>query len=153
MASMTSPRRELLRQLFEERIPFNRVLGLKLLEADNGKSKLEFPFKEDLIGNFALGILHGGVISAVLDVAGGCAVQASFKEEDPFYSMGTVDMRIDFLRPGKGERFIATGQVMRPGRILSTTRMELVNEKGELLAIGQAVYRVTAKEGFTTTTA
>lgn len=139
---------EMLRKIFEERIAFNKVLGLKVLEAGNGKSKLEFPFKADLVGNFMLGILHGGVISSVLDVAGGLAVQTSFGDDAPFYAMGTVDMRIDFLLPGKGERFVATGTVMRPGRILSTTRMELINEAGELLAIGQAVYRVSAKEGF-----
>ena len=145
---MISRRMELLRNLCEERIPFNKIIGLRLLEAAEGKAKLEFDFKNDLIGNFSLGILHGGVISSALDVAGGFAVQAHFNDDDPFYAMGTVDMRIDFLRPGKGERFTATGQVMRPGRILSTTRMELVNEAGDLLAIGQAVYRVTAKSGF-----
>jgi uncharacterized protein (TIGR00369 family) len=145
---MNPERLERLREIFEERIAFNKVLGLKLLEAHDGKAKLEFPFRPELIGNYNMGILHGGVISAVLDVVGGAAVQASFKDEDPFYSMGTVDLRTDFLRPGKGQRFIATGQVMRPGRILCSTRMELVNENGELLAIGTAIYRVTAKEEF-----
>jgi uncharacterized protein (TIGR00369 family) len=145
---MPSSRLDLLREIFEQRIAFNKVLGLSLIEAGGGKARLEFPFKEELVGNFTLGILHGGVISSALDVAGGLAVQASFADEDPFYAMGTVDMRIDFLRPGKGLRFVATGQVMRPGRILYSTRMELVNETGELLAIGQAVYRVTTKGGF-----
>jgi uncharacterized protein (TIGR00369 family) len=145
---MHPTRLEMLRDVFEQRIPFNRVLGLKLVEAGDGKCRLEFPFKEDLVGNFILGILHGGVIGSALDVAGGMAVQASFADDDPFYAMGTVDMRIDFLRPGKGRHFVATGQVMRPGRVLCATRMELVNETGELLAIGQAVYRVTTKGGF-----
>ena len=67
---MPTTRFEILRRVFEERIAFNKVLGLKVLEAGNGKSKLEFPFKADLVGNFMLGILHGGVISSVLDVAG-----------------------------------------------------------------------------------
>lgn len=145
---MHPTRLEMLRTLFEERIAFNKVLGLKLVEAGGGKSRLEFPFKEELVGNFTLGILHGGVIGSALDVAGGLAVQASFTDEEPFYAMGTVDMRIDFLRPGKGRHFVATGQVMRPGRILYSTRMELVNETGELLAISQAIYRVTTKGGF-----
>jgi uncharacterized protein (TIGR00369 family) len=145
---MQRTRLDILREIFDERIAFNKVLGLKLVEASGGKSRLEFAFKEELVGNFMLRILHGGVICSALDVAGGLAVQASFKDDDPFYAMGTVDMRIDFLRPGKGERFVATGQVMRPGRILCATRMELVNETGELLAMGQAVYRVTANVGF-----
>ena len=146
--AMNPKRLEQLRELFEERIVFNKVIGLKLLEAGDGKAKMEFPLRPELIGNFHMGILHGGVVSEALDVVGGAAVQASFKDEDPFYSMGTVDMRVDFLRPGKGKRFVATGQVMRPGRILCSTRMELVNEEGELLAIGTAIYRVTSKEEF-----
>jgi uncharacterized protein (TIGR00369 family) len=145
---MNAVRLALLRELFEERIPFNKVLGLKLVEIGEGKAKMEFPLKPDLIGNFNQGILHGGVVSAVLDVIGGAAVQASFKDDDPFYSMGTVDIRVDYLRPGKGRRFLATGQVMRPGRILCSTRMELYNEENLLLAIGTAIYRVTAKDEF-----
>ena len=47
---------------------------------------------------------------------------------------------------GKGRRFIASGTVMRPGRILGAARMELANEAGELLAMGTAVYRVSRKE-------
>ncbi|MFI5399483.1 MAG: thioesterase family protein [SAR324 cluster bacterium] len=145
---MQRTRLDILREVCDERIAFNKVLGLKLVEASGGKSRLEFAFKEELVGNFMLHILHGGVICSALDVAGGLAVLASFKEDDPLYPMGTVDLRVDFLRPGKGERFVATGQVMRPGRILCATRMELVNETGDLLAMGQAVYRFTAKDGF-----
>ncbi len=145
---MNPPRLERLRELFEERIAFNKVLGLKLVELADGKAKLTFPMKPELIGNFTMGILHGGAISAALDVVGGMAVQASFKDTDPFFSMGTVDMRIDYLRPGEGTQFTATGQVMRPGRILCATRMELYNERDELLAMGTAIYRVAAKAEF-----
>jgi len=145
---MQRTRLDILREVCDEKIAFNKLIGIKLIEAGGGRSRLEFAFKEDLVGNFMLRILHGGVICSALDVAGGLAVQAGHGEDDPFYMMGTVDLRVDFLRPGKGERFVATGQVMRPGRILCATRMELVNETGELLAMGQAVYRVTAHEGF-----
>jgi len=144
---MQRTRLDILREVCDEKIAFNKLIGIKLIEAGGGRSRLEFAFKEDLVGNFMLRILHGGVICSALDVAGGLAVQAGHGEDDPFYMMGTVDLRVDFLRPGKGERFVATGQVMRPGRILCATRMELVNETGELLAMGQAVYRVTSHEG------
>ena len=144
---MQRTRLDILREVCDEKIAFNKLIGIKLIEAGGGRSRLEFAFKEDLVGNFMLRILHGGVICSALDVAGGLAVQAGHGEDDPFYMMGTVDLRVDFLRPGKGQRFVATGQVMRPGRILCATRMELVNETGELLAMGQAVYRVTAHEG------
>lgn len=145
---MTPKRYAALKEIFEERIAFNKVLGLHIVSAGEGKATLRFEMKPELVGNFNMGILHGGVISSVLDVAGGAAVIAGFPEESPMYSMGTVDMRIDFLSPGKGKAFVATGTVMRHGRILSSTRMELVNEEGTLIATGAAVYRVTAKEEF-----
>lgn len=137
-----------MREVFEERIVFNKLLGLKILEAAQGKAALRFAMKPELVGNFNAGILHGGVISAALDVVGAAAVISGFTEVTPLYSMGTVDMRIDFLRPGKGSHFVATGTVMRHGRILSSTRMELVNDAGDLIATGAAVYRVSAKDEF-----
>jgi uncharacterized protein (TIGR00369 family) len=139
---------EILRDVFEEKIVFNKVLGIKLLDVEDGKASLRFDMKPELVGNFAMGILHGGVISSALDVIGGAAVISTFKPGGHFYSIGTVDMRTDFLRPGKGKHFIATGNVMRPGRILVSTRMELVNDDGELIAIGQAIYRLTARDEF-----
>jgi len=145
---MDPKRFAILKEIFEHKIVFNQVLGLEIMDAADGKATLRFAMKPDLVGNFNMGVLHGGVISATLDVAGAVAVVAGFEEGSPMYSMGTVDMRIDFLRPGKGKHFIATGTVMRHGRILSSTRMELVNDEGELIAAGTAVYRVTAKEEF-----
>lgn len=143
---MADEKLELVRKLIEEVIPFNRVLGIKLDAAAEGKAQARFEFKEELVGNPVTRVLHGGVIAAVLDVIGAGAVMATFEEAAPLYGMGTVDLRVDFLRPGAGQYFVATGQVMRPGRILSSTRMELVNDEGILIAIGTAIYRVSRKE-------
>lgn len=52
-------------------IPFNRMLGLHLDHVTPEHVILNFSMKNDLIGNFLYGILHGGVISSVLDMAGG----------------------------------------------------------------------------------
>ncbi len=142
---MEQDKYRILKQVIEEAIPFNREMGLRLDFAEEGKAGVSFDFQEKLVGNFLTRILHGGVISAVLDVVGACAVMSTFSRDDPLYGMGTVDLRIDYLLPGSGERFRATGQVMRPGRILSSTRMELYNDKDELLAIGTAIYRASRK--------
>lgn len=142
---MDSKKFQLIKQIIDQMIPFNRELGLDLLEADAGKSSLRFEFQKKLVGNFMTNILHGGVISSVLDVVGACAVMSTFDRENPLYGLGTVDMRIDFLRPGGGKHFIAKGEVMRPGRILSAARMELHNDQEQLIAIGTAVYRASRK--------
>lgn len=146
---MESDKFKLIKHITEEAVPFNRELGLTLLTADDGKASLRFDFQDKLVGNFITHVLHGGVISAVLDVVGASAVMSTFDRENPLHGLGTVDMRVDYLRPGAGAYFIATGKVMRPGRILSAARMELVNDQNDLIAIGTAIYRVSRKAGET----
>jgi len=139
---------EMLKRLFEEQIPFNKLLGIRVISADNGKAALGFDFRPELVGNFKMNILHGGVIASVLDLAGGAAVIAAYRPDSPLHGMGTVDLRTDYLRPGSGKHFIATGEVLRHGRILSSTRMELRNDENALIAAGTAVYRTSAKDQY-----
>lgn len=139
---------EQLREVFEQKIPFNKLMGLKLLEAKDGAASMRFNFRPELIGNYELGILHGGVISAALDVIGAGAVLSAFMEAGPLLGIGTVDLRVDYLRPASGAYFICNGQVMRPGRILASTRMELSNDDGKLCAIGTAIYRMSREDKF-----
>src|SRR3954453_22828578 len=109
-----------LRRLFETAVPFNKVLGLWVESLDAHAPKLRFDMKPELIGNPRRQILHGGVISAVLDVAAGFAIHlavAKLKDEDPergdFPNIGTIDLRVDYLRPGRGKFFIASARVVR----------------------------------------
>jgi uncharacterized protein (TIGR00369 family) len=138
-----------LRRLFETTVPFNKVLGLKVESLDPQAPKLRFDMKPELIGNPRRQILHGGVISAVLDVAAGFAIHlavAKVKDEDPergnFPSIGTIDLRVDYLRPGRGKFFIATGRVVRLGNRVAVAHMEMANDTGELIATGGAAYMV-----------
>jgi len=139
---------ELFREHFEKGIPFNEVMGLKMISAGDGKGAVRFDFREDLIGNNRLRILHGGIIASALDVVGAVAVLSKFVEEGKLVGIGTVDMRVDYLTPAKGKYFDCTGVVMRFGRILCSTRMELINDTGELHAIGTAMYRLSKLEKF-----
>jgi uncharacterized protein (TIGR00369 family) len=59
-----------------------------------------------------------------------------------FPNIGTIDLRVDYLRPGRGKHFIATGRVVRLGNRIAVTHMELVNDEGELIATGGAAYVV-----------
>ena len=138
-----------IRRLFEASVPFNQVLGLKVESIGPDAPKLRFEMRPELIGNPRKQILHGGVISAVLDVAAGFAVHlavARQKSEEAavghFPSIGTIDLRVDYLRPGRGNFFIATGRVVRLGNRVAVAHMELVNDSGELIATGGAAYMV-----------
>jgi uncharacterized protein (TIGR00369 family) len=138
-----------LRRLFETAVPFNKVLGLKVESLDPQAPRLRFDMKPELIGNPRRQILHGGVISAVLDVAAGFAIHlavAKLKDEDPergpFPNIGTIDLRVDYLRPGRGKFFIATARVVRLGNRVAVAHTEMVNDDGELIATGGAAYMV-----------
>ena len=137
-----------LKELFEDFVPFNRVLGLRVESFDPKAPKLRFDMKPNLIGNPTRGILHGGVISAALDVMAGFSIHAAMLDQDKaedsegFPKMGTIDLRIDYLRPGRGKYFIATGQVARLGTSVAVTHMRLENDAGEEIATGTAAYRI-----------
>ena len=137
----------LLRQVMEEYIAFNKYLGLKVESFDVQAPKLRFDMRPELVGNPSRQILHGGVISATLDVAGGFAIMLSLAKDaevtpTSFPNMGTIDLRVDYLRPGRGRYFIATARIVRQGSRIAVTHMELHNDEGELIATGGAAYVV-----------
>jgi uncharacterized protein (TIGR00369 family) len=134
---------------FEQMIPFNRVLGLKVDSLDPKAPRLRFEMRPELVGNPVRQILHGGVISATLDVVGGLAIAlASIADmtepmsPESFPNIGTIDLRVDYLRPGRGKYFIATGRVVRLGGRVAVAHTELVNDSGEQIATGSAAYIV-----------
>jgi uncharacterized protein (TIGR00369 family) len=138
-----------LRRTFEQIIPFNRVLGLRIDSLDFKAPRLRFDMRPELVGNPVRQILHGGVISASLDVVGGLAIALASitrkAEETParhFPDIGTIDLRIDYLRPGRGHYFVATGRVVRLGGRVAVAHMELVNDTDEQIATGSAAYIV-----------
>ena len=59
-----------------------------------------------------------------------------------FSKVGTIDLRVDYLRPGRGNTFTATGNIMRSGRKVAVTRMSLHNDEGLLIAVGTGTYLV-----------
>jgi len=139
-------------EIFAEKIPFHRMLGLRIEPLGEEHICIKIEMKEELVGNYLQGILHGGVISAVLDVAGGITawlgvlkkLQGDPLEEivERFSKIGTIDLRIDYLRPGRGKYFLATGSILRTGNKVAVTRMELHNDEELLVAVGTGTYIV-----------
>lgn len=143
-----------IQRVFEQFIPFNRVLGLSVCSLDPKAPQLRFDMRPELVGNPLRQILHGGVISATLDVVGGLAIAlalAANKAEEittdessapSLPNIGTIDLRIDYLRPGRGKYFVATGRVVRLGGRVAVVHSDLVNDAGEQIATGSAAYMV-----------
>lgn len=135
---------------FFERIPFNRLLAITISELSVERIRMEMPMKDDLIGNYAQGILHGGAIATLLDVCGGAmALICAFERHHTLSAaarmahlskLGTIDLRIDYLRPGRGTHFTATATPLRAGAKVAVVRSELHNEAGVLVAVGTGTY-------------
>jgi len=142
-----------LKDIFEDKIVFNRVLGLKITDLTPERVRARIDMRNELVGHYSFNRVHGGVISAGLDAMGGLAVMAAIgarhMDETPterlhrFGKLGTIDLRIDYLRPGLGEYFELRAEVMRLGSRVASTRMEFLSADGTLLSTGAAAYIVS----------
>ncbi|MCH8982003.1 thioesterase family protein [candidate division KSB1 bacterium] len=138
--------------IFVDKIPFNKLLGMHVESLDFESAKVKIEMRDELIGNFIQRTLHGGVTSSVLDVIGGLtAFMTLLKKMEGASSQeklarlakfGTIDLRVDYLRPGRGKYFIAQGSVLRTGKKIAVTRMELHNDEKVLIAVGTGTYAV-----------
>jgi len=145
--------RHLVTELFEQQITFNKYLGFRIVSLSPDPVRIQFDMRPELVGHFLYGRLHGGVISSVLDVTGGLAVMlgiANYYAEDSaqavlhrFRHLATIDLRVDYLRQGIGESFEAQGSIVRLGKRVAATRMELYNHEKTLIATGNANYIVS----------
>ena len=142
-----------LRDIFEDKIVFNRILGLKITELTPERARARIDMRNDLVGHYSFNRVHGGVISAGLDAMGGLAVMAAIgarhMDESPterlhrFGKLGTIDLRVDYLRPGVGAYFELRAEVMRLGSRVASTRMEFLSADGTLLSTAAAAYIVS----------
>ncbi|MBJ3815929.1 thioesterase family protein [Shimwellia pseudoproteus] len=139
-------------ELFIYQMPFNRALGLELEHYDAQSARVVFNQQPMMIGNWAQQILHGGVIASAMDVAAGlvCVGNALSRHdtisEDELHRrlsrMGTIDLRVDYLRPGRGTRFTASATLLRAGNKVAVARVELHNDAQLHIASTTATYMV-----------
>jgi len=129
------------RQLAEELIPFNKWLGVKALHLARGHVTLSIPWREELIGDPIRQALHGGLISTLADTAGGLCVWTEI--ENPTLSrVSTVDLRVDYLRPGRREMLVGDATTLRVGAKLGWADVRLYHPSAasELVATARGVY-------------
>jgi uncharacterized protein (TIGR00369 family) len=132
----------ILRHVAEELIPFNKFLGVRVLSLSPGRVEMEVPWRDELIGDPLKGAIHGGVISTLADTAGGIAVWGAL--ENPVARVSTIDLRIDYLRPGRPESLIAEAVAVRVGRTVGVADVRLFHASSRevLIATGKGVYAV-----------
>ncbi|MGO9007742.1 MAG: PaaI family thioesterase [Beijerinckiaceae bacterium] len=121
-------------EVFGIEIPFATYCGVKAVAAEPGWCRLFLAMRDEHKNQ--LGIIHGGVMLTLLDVAMGTAARLSAGA-----SVMTIDMQSSFLAPGRGD-LSAEGRVLRPGRSLIFCDGEVRDAAGSLVAKASGLYKI-----------
>lgn len=115
--------------------PFHRWLGLVVVALTDAELVLEMPWRDEIVSNPVLGSVHGGILSALIDLTGFHTINAFGGT-----ARATADMRVDFHRPATAGPLRAIGRVVKLGRQLSVAEARIEDVAGTLLASGRAAY-------------
>jgi uncharacterized protein (TIGR00369 family) len=127
-------------EVMEEHVPFNKLLGIKGERAERGRAVLVLPVRPEFVGDSRRPALHGGVVSALIDTAGGVAAWSALA--GPAESVSTVDLRVDFLEPASlGPPLRAEAELVRKGNRVCHVRITCTQD-GVTVALGNGVYNI-----------
>lgn len=101
--------------------PMLQSLGMELFSVEPGYCELHLPYRQEISQNH--GHFHGGAIATLADVSGGFAGWSLLP--DGMWIV-TVEYKTNIVAPGRGERLIGRGRVVRAGRSLTTTEIEVL---------------------------
>ena len=122
--------------------PYQRFLGLTCDRAGDGEVVIRLPFRDEFLRSDDSDWLHGGIIAALIDIAGDYAIVTRLGEGVP-----TIDLRVDWLRPALKGELVATGRVVKTGRRVCVADVEVHDAGGRLIAVGRGTYASPDQEG------
>ncbi len=122
-----------------EAVPFARELGMRLVRAGDGEALLAVPYDPKLVGDPESGVLHGGVISALLDMTCGLSVLSTARGR---LGTATLDLRIDYMRPATTGRTVhARAECYRMTRSIAFVRgLAYHDDPGQPVASAAATF-------------
>ena len=112
-----------------------RLIGAELAELEPGFAEIHLPHRPEITQQH--GYIHGGVVGMIADSAAGYAANTLTPHDT---SVLTVEYKLNLLAPADGQRLVARGEVIKPGRTLLITRAEVFavrDEKWTLCAVMQ----------------
>jgi uncharacterized protein (TIGR00369 family) len=119
--------------------PFQRLIGLQLVRAADGEVEMRLPWQEAFGRSDGSDWYHGGVLSALIDIAGDYAVASRLGR-----FVATIDLRVDYLRPALKGDLVASARAVKVGRTVGIADVELRDGKGTVVAIGRCAYSTSA---------
>lgn len=129
-------------QDFIETLPQARALGIRVDELGEGRAVLSMPWAEHLVGDPRSGVIHGGVVSTLMDTCCGAAVMV---HPSMPRSTATIDLRIDYMRAATpGQRITARAECYHMTRSVAFVRAVALDEDAER-AVATATGAFTAE--------
>ncbi len=130
----------LLKHAIENQMPANKLLGLEILELQEGYTKIHIPFKEEFIGDFIQKRWHGGIQASIADTAGGIAAMTTMTQITD--KVSTIDMRVDYLHGSEPKDFYAEAEIIKNGKRIVKVDIKLYHEKENIIAVARCVFSV-----------
>jgi uncharacterized protein (TIGR00369 family) len=121
---------------------FWRYLGVEVAEASEGRVRLLVRARDEL-RNAAGAPVHGGVFSALIDMAVGGALATMHEASAGGVGQVTLDMNVSFIGAGTGDVY-AEGRIIRRGRSVAFGEASITDAAGQLLAVGRATYMIVS---------
>jgi len=115
--------------------PFNAWMGLEITALDEDRIEIGMTWREEMVSNPQARRTHGGILSALVDVAADFMIAAKVGAPAP-----TVDLRIDFHRAASPGDLRAVGRVIRIGGTFSTAEAAVYDSEDRLIASGRGLY-------------
>ena len=121
-------------RFFGVHVPFLAWLDVRSVRLVPGEVELELDLRPELMNS--LDAAHGGVICTLVDVA----MAAAARSDSPESRVVTVDMSVQFMRPGTGT-LKAIGRARKITRSLAFCEAEISDANGDLVARGTGVFK------------
>jgi uncharacterized protein (TIGR00369 family) len=144
---------EIIREVWDNHMPFHRHINQKVIRFDSESAEIYIKSNDNIIIEDSIKHLHGGVIAALLDNTGALLSLTYFVEKHSKFNIeyiveksqkiATLDLNINFLRPGAGQEFFCRGKLLNGSKRLVLAAMELRNEKNDLIAMATGKYMIS----------
>jgi uncharacterized protein (TIGR00369 family) len=124
-------------QAIFDQSPFISLLGLQVLGLDYEKSEFRarMPLRPELERRAGTRQFHGGPIAGFVDTVGDFAIGMLVGGGVP-----TMNLRVDYIRPGTGDYLDAIAVVRRAGKSVAIIDIDVFSPDGKLVAIGRGTY-------------
>jgi len=131
---------------FSSPIPHVAELGIELLEASGGRGLMRLPWQAQLVGNPETGVLHGGVVTTLIDSVCGIACLTALEAPQP---IATLDLRIDYIRPATPKLdLFATAEAYKVTRQVVFLRATAYQgDPDDLVAAAVSTFMLTGRLG------